>query len=318
MENRFKNQLIFCPEYQTDLSKFGIKKNFALDRGMKILAQLKIDLGKEIAYQKPEKISMEDIYLVHDRQYVETLKNHQTWLSIFEFKESEYFPEVAEKPLPHILEDFRIKCGGTLLASRNALKHGLAANLGGGYHHAMPARGQGFCAINDIAIAIRVLKKEKLIEKALIVDLDFHQGDGTALIFQNDPEVFTLSVHSREGFPEHKQKSDLDCEITENQESVYLEKTLAALETALGKISPDLAIFVAGSDPYEKDTLPGSKYINLSLDQMTARDRYVIDTFADRKIPLSLVFAGGYGPHVWEVHYHAVKHLLKRSKNGLI
>ena len=315
MNNKFENHLVFCPEYQTDLSKYGIQKEFALDRGVKLLKKLKQDYKQDIFCSKPEKISMEDIQLVHHPEYIKSLSDPKTWLSIFEFKVSEYSPDKAQKPLQEIFEDFRIKSGGTLLAARKALKHGLTANLGGGYHHAMPARGQGFCAINDIAIAIKVLKKENLIKKALIVDLDFHQGDGTALAFADDHDVFTLSVHSQEGWPDEKQKSNLDVEIEENQEHLYLKKTEDALATALSITDPDLTIFVAGSDPYEKDVLPGSKYIKLSLEQMIARDKLVIDTFFERQIPLAMVFAGGYGPHVWEVHYHAVKHLLAKTKS---
>lgn len=314
MKTSFENHLVFCPEYQTDLAQYGIKKEFALDRGIKLLRQLEKDFGQEIVCLRPEKISLSNIELVHSLEYLQSLSDPKTWLSIFEFKETEYFADEAQKPLPEIFEDFRIKSGGTLLAARQALNYSLSANLGGGYHHAMPARGQGFCAINDIAIAIRVLQKEKLINKALVVDLDFHQGDGTALSFADDPNVFTLSVHSKEGWPDDKQTSSLDVEIKENQEHLYLQKTEEAIATALSKITPDLVIYVAGSDPYEKDVLPGSKYIKLSLEQMITRDKMVIDTFSNQQIPLAMVFAGGYGPHVWEVHYHAVKHMLTKTK----
>lgn len=305
-----KNILVYSSDYQTDLNKYGVKKDFALDRGARVLNQLKEDFGHEIPYLVPSKISIPDILLVHDEEYLESLKNPATWLSIFEFKESEYDSNTAEKPLNMILEDFRIKTGGTKLAATNALSHGLTANLGGGYHHAFPAQGRGYCAINDIAISIRSLQKDKKIEKALIVDLDFHQGDGNAFIFKEDPSVFTLSVHSKEGWPEEKQKSDLDVNIPEGEEGTYIEKMNIGIERALNSFSPDLVFFVAGSDPYEKDILPGTRLLNLSLEQMKTRDKMVIDRFHELKIPLTIVFAGGYGPHVWEVHYHAIKHLL--------
>lgn len=310
--NRFDNLLVFSPEYQTDLARFGVMKDFALDRGMKVLQKLEEDFGTPIPYLTPTKIPIADILLVHKKEYLESLKSTETWLSIFEFKESEYHPEKADKPLHMILDDFRIKSGGTRLAAENALEHRLTANLGGGYHHAFPDLGRGYCAINDIAIAIKSLKKSRRINSALIIDLDFHQGDGTALIFKDDPDVFTVSVHSKEGWPEERQKSDIDINIPEGGEDIYLAKTEAAIDEALACIKPDLVIFVAGSDPYEKDILPGSRFLKLTLEQMQARDKMVIDRFHNLGIPLTMVFAGGYGPDVWEVHYNAVKHLLSK------
>lgn len=310
--NRFDNLLVFSPEYQTDLARFGVIKDFALDRGIRVLQKLEEDFGAPIPYLIPTKIPIADILLVHKKEYLESLKNTETWLSIFEFKESEYYPERADKPLHMILEDFRIKSGGTRLAAENALEHGLTANLGGGYHHAFPDLGRGYCAINDIAIAIKSLKKSRRINSALIIDLDFHQGDGTALIFKDDPDVFTLSVHSKEGWPEERQKSDIDINIPEGGEDIYLAKTEAAIDEALTCINPDLVVFVAGSDPYEKDILPGSRFLKLTLEQMKARDSMVIDRFHNLGTPLTIVFAGGYGPDVWEVHYNAVKHLLSK------
>jgi acetoin utilization deacetylase AcuC-like enzyme len=194
-----------------------------------------------------------------------------------------------------------------------SLETGLAANLGGGYHHAFPDQGRGYCPINDIAIAIRHLQKTGKIKKALIVDLDFHQGDGTAVTFKNDDSVFTFSVHSEEGWPEVKQQSDLDIPIKEIEKDQYLSKTEAGLKLSLSKFAPDMVIYVGGSDPYEKDVLPGTSYLRLPLAVMKARDELVIDTFADRGISLSTVFAGGYGPDVWEVHYLATRRLLERS-----
>lgn len=313
MLKTFENLLVYSPDYQTDLNKYGVKKDFALDRGARVLKQLEQDHGAPIPYLVPNKIPIADILLVHQKEYLESLKEPTTWLSIFEFKESEYEPSSAAMPLNMILEDFRIKTGGTKLASTNALDHGLTANLGGGYHHAFPDQGRGYCAINDIAISIRSLQRDKKIKTAMIIDLDFHQGDGNALIFKNDQSVFTLSVHSKEGWPDQKQKSDIDVNIPEGEENTYLERTEQAIEKALSSLTPDLVFFVAGSDPYEKDILPGTKLLKLSLDQMKERDKLVIDKFHNLGIPLTIVFAGGYGPHVWEVHYHAIKHLLTRQ-----
>lgn len=306
-------RLVFSSQYNTDLSEFGVDKPFALDRGELVLKKLAEDFGHEIPTLHPEPITDEEILLVHTQRYFASLDHPITWLEIFEFKDFEYKPEDASKPLPALLDDIRIKCGGTKLACELALDRLLAANLGGGYHHAYPDRGRGFCVIHDIAIALRVLIAEKRIERAMVIDLDFHQGDGTALIFENDPKVFTLSVHSKEGWPEEKQKSDLDVEIAEEEADTYLLRTKQAVLASLDNFSPDLVVFVAGSDAYEKDVLPGTRFLNLSLETMWERDKWIIDTCLDLGIPLAMVFAGGYGPDVWEVHYGAVKHLLIQS-----
>jgi acetoin utilization deacetylase AcuC-like enzyme len=303
--------LIFDPLYKTDLSSFGFDRPFALDRGELVLAELR-KTWSDILVHSPTPLTEADILTVHTKKYLESLKQNETWLDLFELSSSEHTPEKATKELYEIIDDFKLKSGGTKLAVELACKHGLAANLGGGYHHAFPDRGRGYCSINDVAIAIKFALAKQLAQKVLIVDLDFHQGDGTALIFQNDPQVFTLSVHSAEGWPEEKQKSDLDVEIFQNEEHLYLEKTVGAIEKTLKLFSPDLVIFVAGSDPYEKDVLPGSKFIRLSLAEIRKRDEYVIDKFSILGIPLAMVFAGGYGPDVWEVHYFATRRLLER------
>lgn len=304
--------LVFSPAYNTNLAEYGVNKPFALDRGQRVIDTLEHDLGKSLTYTCPGPITDDEILLVHAQTYLASLNNPDTWLAIFDFAASEYNPQTAQKPLTALLDDIRLKCGGTLSACKLAVKHGLAANLGGGYHHAFPNEGRGFCVLHDIAIACRSLLKQQLVRKILIVDLDFHQGDGTALIFQNDPNVFTLSVHSEEGWPEEKQSSSLDIPILSSETHLYQQKVENAVSKALLSFTPDLVIYVAGSDPYEFDVLPGTKYIQLSLEQMRQRDEFVINTFANKKIPLAMVFAGGYGPCVWEVHYWAVRCLLER------
>lgn len=305
--------LVFCPAYNTDLPAYGLNKPFALDRGELVLKALAEEHGCDLPVSTPEPLSMEDVLLVHSLAYLETLEQEQTWLDIFELKADELQRDTATKALPELIEDFLLKSGGTLQAARLALRHGLAANLGAGYHHAFPEQGRGFCVINDVAIAIRKLQKEKLIKTAMIVDLDFHQGDGTAKTFSGDPSVFTLSVHSEEGWPEEKQVSSLDVGILESEKETYLPRMKAALLEALSQFTPDLVMFIAGSDVYEKDILPGTKYLRLPLSVLKERDEFVIDVFKSRGIPLAMVFAGGYGPHVWQVHHLAVRHLLQSS-----
>src|SRR5262249_48005393 len=148
-------------------------------------------------------------------------------------------------------------------------------------------RGRGYCVLHDLAITVRRLQKEKRVKRVMIVDLDFHQGDGSALIFKDDPDVFTFSVHSQEGWPDVKQTSDLDVPIYQGEEHLYLEKTQMGLARAMRLFSPDLVLYVAGSDPYEKDVLPGTAFLKLTLDQLRKRDEFIIDTFFDLGVPLA-------------------------------
>ena len=303
--------LVHTKKYNTPLADFGINKPFALDRGERVLDQLRREIDGSISAIEPAPITREQALLVHTSAYIESLKDSKVWEQIFELKPHEYDPTGATRPLHELFDDIAMKSGGTLTAARLSLKHGMAANLGGGYHHAFPDRGRGFCVLNDVSIAIRCLQQEGLIEKAMIVDVDFHQGDGTALIFQNDPSVFTLSIHSEEGWPEEKQLSDLDVPIYSHEQHLYLDKFSAALKQALDVFNPDFVLFVAGSDAYELDVLPGTAFLKLSLEIMRQRDELVLNTFAQREIPLAMVFAGGYGPDVWQVHYHATKRLVE-------
>ncbi|MBX9688674.1 MAG: histone deacetylase [Candidatus Obscuribacterales bacterium] len=305
--------LVYSPSYNTDLRKYGFDKPFALDRGQMVLDALQQEYGRAIPYLLPEAISLEDAGLIHSRDYLESLKNDESWREIFELKEEDLLPPGNYEPLHNLLGDILLKSGGTLLACRKALETGLAANLGGGYHHAFPDQGRGFCVLNDIAISITKLRRKHLVERVIIVDLDFHQGDGTAYIFRNDPDVFTLSVHSQEGWPDEKQESDLDVPVYSEETELYLEKTTQGIDQALSSFDPQLCLFVAGSDPYELDILPGTRFLRLSLERLRQRDELVINRFHDLKIPLAMVFAGGYGPDVWRVHHQAVRHLLLKS-----
>lgn len=309
--------LVFSPAYNTDLPAYGLNKPFALDRGELVLQRLNEELSPSPVVLSPEPFEHSDLNLVHTTEYLAALENEETWLTIFELTKNELNQATRVKPLTAMIDDFLLKSGGTLLAARQALKTGLAANLGGGYHHAHADHGSGFCVINDIALTIRKLQSENLIERALIIDLDFHQGDGDAAIFANDDSVFTFSVHSQEGWPDEKKQSDLDVGIYEKDKEQYLERTRAGMEQAFASSKADLVVFVAGSDTYEKDVLPGTRFLRLPLKVLQERDEMVIDACRNRGIPMVMVFAGGYGPHVWEVHHLAVRHLLLRSGYSL-
>jgi acetoin utilization deacetylase AcuC-like enzyme len=181
---------------------------------------------------------------------------------------------------------------GTVLAARAALEDGVAGNLAGGTHHAFADRGTGFCVFNDIAVAARALQREGLIERALVVDLDVHQGDGTAAIFAGDPSVFTFSMHGAKNFPFHKQRSSLDVELPDGcRDSEYIAQLERYLPQALALARPDIVFFQAGVDPLDGDQLGR---LRMSLEGLRQRDRIVAAAARRASAPLVLTLGGGY------------------------
>ena len=305
--------LVWSAPYKFELKAFGVNKVFAEDRGEVVLGKLKKELGEIVQHIEPRQATKEELLMVHTPAYVESLDKTETWQEILELKDHEFSRESATRDLKEIYEDVKLQTGGTIQAVEIALKTGLAASLGGGFHHAYAEKGTGFCGVNDVAIAIRSAQAKGLVKKVMIVDLDFHQGDGNASVFQKDAEVFTLSVHSEEGWPEEKEISDLDIGILSAEQHLYLDKIKEGLELAMSRFQPELVVYLAGSDPYEKCALPGSHFIKRPLAEMRKRDELVIDFFQSRNIPLAMVFSGGYGQDVWEVHYHAVHYMLEKA-----
>ncbi|MEL6489025.1 MAG: histone deacetylase [Cyanobacteria bacterium J06621_3] len=183
--------------------------------------------------------------------------------------------------------------GGTILTAKLALQYGVACNTAGGTHHAFPGYGSGFCIFNDLAIALKVLQSQSLIRTALIVDLDVHQGDGTAFIFQNDPSVFTFSMHCGVNFPGRKQQSDLDVPLPEGMEDeAYLAELESHLPALLNRLQPDLVMYDAGADVHKDDRLGK---LALSDDGVLERDRTVLQACKDGGYPVACVIGGGYG-----------------------
>ena len=197
---------------------------------------------------------------------------------------------------PQMVERARRSVGATIAASRTALSESVAANLAGGTHHAFSDRGEGYCVFNDVAVAIRVLQQAALIRRAVVVDLDVHQGNGAATIFRADPNVFTFSMHAAHNFPFKKEVSDLDVTF---EDGTGDETYLAALERHLPAIverhAPDIVCYLAGADPYEGDRLGRLK---LTIDGLAARDRLVFDLCRRRDIPIAVTMSGGYAPDV--------------------
>jgi len=183
--------------------------------------------------------------------------------------------------------------GGTILTAKLALKHGLACNTAGGTHHAFPGYGAGFCIFNDLAIAARVLLQQQMVRKIFIVDLDVHQGDGTAWIFQDDPRVFTFSMHCGDNFPARKQTSDLDVPLPIGMEDDdYLSCLGQHLPNLLTQVKPDLVLYDAGADTHKEDRLGKLAMTDTGLYR---RDRMVLETCTKAGLPVACVIGGGYG-----------------------
>ena len=197
--------------------------------------------------------------------------------------------------------------GGTILTAQLALEHGLACNTAGGTHHAFPSYGSGFCIFNDLAIASRVLLELGLVEKILIVDLDVHQGDGTAFIFQNDPRVFTFSMHCDINFPSTKQTSDLDVPLPEGMEDeAYLQTLAEYLPDLLSEVKPDLVLYDAGVDVHLGDRLGK---LALSDRGLFCREMQVLSTCVGQGYPVACVIGGGYADDLNGLVYrHSLVH----------
>jgi acetoin utilization deacetylase AcuC-like enzyme len=232
----------------------------------------------------PEPATLEQVQRVHDRAYIDKLLHGR--LSVLE-------EAVLELPYSESLVEASFLCaGGSIRAGREAMARGVGVNLGGGFHHAFPDHGEGFCVFNDVAIAIRELQAAKTIRRAAVIDVDVHQGNGTAAIFHEDASVFTFSVHEEENYPAVKPPSDQDVGL----ESGAGGKTyLAVLEHWVPRIlerhRPQLVAYVGGADPYEQDQLGR---LRLTREDLRARDRYVFEECAGRGIPVAVFLAGGY------------------------
>jgi acetoin utilization deacetylase AcuC-like enzyme len=194
---------------------------------------------------------------------------------------------------PEMVERSRRSTGATIAACRAAIDEGVAVNLAGGTHHAHADYGQGFCVFNDAAIAARLMQAERRVSRVAIIDLDVHQGDGTASILARDESVFTLSMHGERNYPFTKATSDLDIALPdETGDHEYLVQLDAALKKLFERFSPELLIFLAGADPFEGDRLGR---LNLSMEGMALRDMAVMQVAKQYQLPVAIVMAGGYG-----------------------
>lgn len=209
---------------------------------------------------------------------------------------------------PELVERSRRSVGGTMGAARAALEDGVGVNLAGGTHHAFAGHGEGFCVFNDVAVAIQALRAESRARTFAVVDLDVHQGNGTATLFDGDADVFTLSVHGASNYPFRKTQSDLDIALPDGAgDDVFLDGVRTGLAAAVGARAPDLVFYVAGADAHEGDRLGR---LSVSKDGMFERDRLVVRAAEESGAALAVVMAGGYGEDVndtVDIHHHSVR-----------
>jgi len=256
----------------------------------------------------PESIDEKDILLVHTPEYLASLREPAALARYLEFGPLAVTPAALTDAI--VLEPFRHATGGTLLAARLALRYGMAINLGGGYHHAAPDIGGGFCIYADMPIAIRHLQRSGEISRALIIDLDAHQGNGTARCFEGDPSVFTFDMHQGDIYPVPKERNDVDVALSAGTDDAHILEILRArLPQIFERSRPDIVFLQAGVDGLSDDPLTD---LQLTPAGIVARDELVFAEARSRDLPIVMVLGGGYGPQAWEVQYASISSLIEQ------
>ncbi len=236
----------------------------------------------------PQPAADPDVLRVHSREYVYKLKTGTLSRT-----------EIMRMEVPYsrkLVEACWLAAGGSILASQRALEDGWAANIGGGFHHACPDHGEGFCVIHDVAVAIRRLQFDGAIERAIVVDTDVHQGNGTAVIFGGDTNVYTLSLHQEHNYPVPKPPSTVDVDLPDGtDDEQYLAILEKHLHQAFHDFAPQLLVYLAGADPYREDQLGG---LALTIEGLGRRDALVFDYARRNGVPVAITLAGGYARRV--------------------
>ena len=278
-------KLIYHPRYDLNLGVHVFPAH-----KFRLIAELLLheNLATQDDFLQPEAASDADILRVHTEDWVWKLKEGTLTRSEEMRLEIPYSPEMAEAAW--------LAAGGSILAGQRALADGFAANLGGGFHHAYPDHGEGFCAIHDVAVAIRKLQTDGRIQKAMVVDTDVHHGNGTAAIFRDDPSVFTLSIHQLNNYPMHKPPSSLDLDMPDGAgDDEYLAALLPAVRKSLDTFQPQIVFYLGGADPFHEDQLGG---LALTREGLCERDRRVFEETRRRGVPVATMLAGGYARRV--------------------
>ena len=301
--------LIYSDSYDVSLDGLEEKYCFDMHKYRKIHGALAADMPPGVDFLVPSPLTREQLLDVHTPLYLSQLEDPKKMAEFLEFPplarlSREVLKEKLLKRILHI-------SGGSLLACREALGPGLAFNIGGGYHHALAECGGGFCALADIAVALKVLLAEGVIGRAAILDCDLHQGNGNAEIFKHDPRVYTFSIHQENNYPFVRAESDLDIGLSSKKkvdDALYLETLAKALPGVLDTSCPDLAVFLAGTDVYDGDFMGGFK---LTRQGILDRDLLVFNEVRKRGIPLAGVTAGGYAESSWEIHAASIRALVR-------
>ena len=274
-------KLVWHPGYDLNLGEHVFpSKKFRLIRDRMLLERV----AEENDFVQPDPASDEDVLRVHDHGWVHRLKTGTLG-----------YAELLKLEIPYsrqMVEAFWLAAGGSILAARNALLHGIGFNIGGGFHHAFPDHGEGFCAIHDVAIAIRKLQAERAIRTAMVVDCDVHHGNGTAGIFATDETVFTISLHQLNNYPSEKPPSNIDVDLADRTaDREYLASLEDALDRGFRSFQPNLLMYIAGADPYREDQLGG---LSLTVGGLKQRDTVVLQRAFKAGVPVAIGLAGGY------------------------
>jgi acetoin utilization deacetylase AcuC-like enzyme len=278
-------KVVYHPQYDLNLGAHVFpSQKFRLIQ----LMLLKDEIAGPEDFVLPTEATDEDLLRAHSPEWIEKLRKGTLTASEIMNLEVPYSPELAKAVW--------LAAGGSILAGQLALRDGFGCNLGGGFHHAYANHGEGFCAINDVAVAIRRLQADGAIGKAMVVDTDVHHGNGTAHIFRNDESVFTISIHQLNNYPAHKPPSDVDLNLADRvEDDEYLEALMPVVAESLEKFRPEIVFYVGGADPYCEDQLGG---LMLTKKGLKERDKGVFAEARKRGIPVATTLAGGYARRV--------------------
>jgi acetoin utilization deacetylase AcuC-like enzyme len=302
MATPFPPPIVHHPAFRAEMPA---GHRFPMDKFSRLAAVLEAEgVAGAAGFVLPEPIDLDSLLLVHDEAYVRGVID----LTL----PADVARRVGLPNTASVAARAQAAVGGTLAAARLALRHGIACNTAGGSHHAQADTGAGFCVFNDVAVAVRRLLAEGAVGQVLVVDLDVHQGDGTARIFEDDPSVFTFSMHAEKNFPARKAASDLDIDLPDGTgDEDYLRKLLAILPDLLARTTPDLVFFNAGVDPHADDKLGR---LSLSDEGLARREAFVLGSCLERGIPVAGVIGGGYDADIDRLaHRHALLHRAARK-----
>ncbi len=305
MRGRHRTRLLYRDEYLVDVLEAGARHTFDVLRPRRIRDAL-VASGAATAedFIAAPAVSDAELLLVHTPDYLAQIRRPDTLARLLLLDPEHPWGE-------QLLEPFLYAAGGTVTAARLAvMEHVVAVNLGGGFHHAQADKAEGFCAIADVAIAIRILQRTARVQRVLIVDLDCHHGNGNAEIFAQDESVFTLSIHGNNWCwitKDHNRDVELP---SHTSDATYLEAVGTHVPAILQEFRPDLVFYIAGSDPFIEDALGD---FDVSEAGMLARDQLVTREVRDRGLPMVVTTAGGYGPQSWRIHFNYFRWLLREG-----